>query len=143
MAVAAAPAAGGGDAGGGEEEKSEFDVVLTAAGDKKIQVIKEVRALTSLGLKEAKDLVDSRPQAGAGAGVEGRRRQGQGPARGGRGHRRGQVARGAGARAGVLDGIPARPYPVGGTATRGCHSPRAARMLCGCRAPFFAPPLPI
>ena len=63
VAVAAAPAAGGGDAGGGEEEKTEFDVVLTAAGDKKIQVIKEVRALTSLGLKEAKDLVDSAPKA--------------------------------------------------------------------------------
>jgi large subunit ribosomal protein L7/L12 len=62
VAVAAAPAAGGGDAGGAEEEKSEFDVVLTAAGDKKIQVIKEVRALTSLGLKEAKDLVDSAPK---------------------------------------------------------------------------------
>src|ERR1700733_5177030 len=60
--AAAAPAAGGGDAGGGEEEKVEFDVVLTAAGDKKIQVIKEVRALTSLGLKEAKDLVDSAPK---------------------------------------------------------------------------------
>jgi large subunit ribosomal protein L7/L12 len=62
VAVAAAPAGGGGDAGGGEEEKTEFDVVLTAAGDKKIQVIKEVRALTSLGLKEAKDLVDSAPK---------------------------------------------------------------------------------
>jgi large subunit ribosomal protein L7/L12 len=62
VAVAAAPAGGGGDAGGAEEEKSEFDVVLTAAGDKKIQVIKEVRALTSLGLKEAKDLVDSAPK---------------------------------------------------------------------------------
>ena len=59
--AAAAPAAGGGDAGG-DEEQSEFDVVLTAAGDKKIQVIKEVRALTSLGLKEAKDLVDSAPK---------------------------------------------------------------------------------
>ena len=61
--AAAAPAAGG---GGGEaaaaEEKSEFDVILTAAGDKKIQVIKEVRALTSLGLKEAKDLVDGAPK---------------------------------------------------------------------------------
>ena len=62
VAVAAAPAAGGGDAGGAEEEKSEFDVVLTAAGDKKIQVIKEVRALTSLGLKEAKDLVEAAPK---------------------------------------------------------------------------------
>ncbi len=63
VAVAAAPAAGGGDAGGAVEEQDEFDVVLAAAGDKKIQVIKEVRALTSLGLKEAKDLVDSAPKA--------------------------------------------------------------------------------
>jgi large subunit ribosomal protein L7/L12 len=62
VAVAAAPP-GGGDAGPVEEEKDEFDVVLTAAGDKKIQVIKEVRALTSLGLKEAKDLVDGAPKA--------------------------------------------------------------------------------
>jgi large subunit ribosomal protein L7/L12 len=68
-AAAAAPmmvvAPGGGGAGGGGEEveeQTEFDVVLTAAGDKKIQVIKEVRALTSLGLKEAKDLVDGAPQ---------------------------------------------------------------------------------
>jgi len=61
--AAAAPAAGGGgDAGGAEEEKSDFDVILTDAGDKKIQVIKEVRALTSLGLKEAKDLVDNAPK---------------------------------------------------------------------------------
>jgi large subunit ribosomal protein L7/L12 len=60
--AAAAPAAGGADAGGGEEEKTEFDVILTAAGDKKIQVIKEVRSLTSLGLKEAKDLVDGAPK---------------------------------------------------------------------------------
>ncbi|HUD69000.1 MAG TPA: 50S ribosomal protein L7/L12 [Acidimicrobiales bacterium] len=62
-AAVAAPAAAGGDAGGAEEEaKSEFDVILTAAGDKKIQVIKEVRSLTSLGLKEAKDLVDGAPK---------------------------------------------------------------------------------
>ncbi len=54
--------AGGGEAGGGAaEEKDEFDVVLTAAGDKKIQVIKEVRSLTNLGLKEAKALVDGAP----------------------------------------------------------------------------------
>jgi large subunit ribosomal protein L7/L12 len=60
--AAAAPAAGGGAAeGGGDDEKDEFDVVLTDAGDKKIQVIKEVRALTNLGLKEAKDLVDGAP----------------------------------------------------------------------------------
>ncbi|MDQ6874819.1 MAG: 50S ribosomal protein L7/L12 [Actinomycetota bacterium] len=63
VAVAAAPGAGG---GGGDaeapEEKDEFDVVLEAAGEKKIQVIKEVRTLTSLGLKEAKDLVDGAPK---------------------------------------------------------------------------------
>ena len=63
VAVAAAAPTGGGDAGGGaEEEKVEFDVVLASAGDKKIQVIKEVRALTSLGLKEAKDLVEAAPK---------------------------------------------------------------------------------
>ncbi len=61
--AAAAPAAGGGDAGGDEDEKTSFDVVLTNAGDKKIGVIKEVRGLTSLGLKEAKDLVESAPKA--------------------------------------------------------------------------------
>src|SRR3979409_2055243 len=67
-AAAAGPVmrAAPGGAGGGaeaEEEQTEFDVVLTSAGDKKIQVIKEVRALTSLGLKEAKDLVDGAPKA--------------------------------------------------------------------------------
>jgi large subunit ribosomal protein L7/L12 len=63
VAVAAAPAAGGGGAEApAVEEQDEFDVILTAAGDKKIQVIKEVRALTSLGLKEAKDLVDAAPK---------------------------------------------------------------------------------
>ncbi|MGB7050466.1 MAG: 50S ribosomal protein L7/L12 [Acidimicrobiales bacterium] len=62
VAVAAAPAGGGADAPAAEEEKSEFNVVLTSAGDKKIQVIKEVRSLTSLGLKEAKDLVESAPK---------------------------------------------------------------------------------
>ena len=61
-AVAAAPAAGGGAAAPAEEEKDEFDVVLTAAGAQKIQVIKVVRELTSLGLKEAKDLVDGAPK---------------------------------------------------------------------------------
>ncbi|CAN5129366.1 50S ribosomal protein L7/L12 [soil metagenome] len=63
VAVAAGPAAGGNGAAEAVEEQDEFDVVLTGAGDKKIQVIKEVRALTSLGLKEAKDLVDSAPKA--------------------------------------------------------------------------------
>ena len=62
VAVAAAGGAAGGAEAAAAEEKDEFDVVLEAAGDKKIGVIKEVRALTSLGLKEAKDLVDGAPQ---------------------------------------------------------------------------------
>ena len=64
VAVAAAPAAGGAAAGGDDAaaEQDEFDVVLESAGDKKIQVIKEVRALTGLGLKEAKDLVEGAPK---------------------------------------------------------------------------------
>ncbi|MAI49975.1 MAG: 50S ribosomal protein L7/L12 [Rhodospirillaceae bacterium] len=61
-APVAVAAAGGGDAGAAAEEKTEFDVVLTGAGDKKINVIKEVRAITGLGLKEAKDLVEGAPQ---------------------------------------------------------------------------------
>jgi large subunit ribosomal protein L7/L12 len=64
VAVAAAPAAGGGgEAAAAEDEKDEFDVVLTGAGEKKVGVIKAVRSLTSLGLKEAKELVDSAPKA--------------------------------------------------------------------------------
>jgi len=62
-AAVAAPAAGGAAAGAVAEEKTEFDVVLNAAGEKKIQVIKVVRELTGLGLKEAKDLVDGAPKA--------------------------------------------------------------------------------
>lgn len=61
--VAAAPAAGAGEAGAAAEEQTEFDVILKEAGSKKIQVIKAVREVTSLGLKEAKDLVDSAPGA--------------------------------------------------------------------------------
>ncbi|MGI9290897.1 MAG: 50S ribosomal protein L7/L12 [Gammaproteobacteria bacterium] len=60
-AVAAAPAAGGGDAGAAAEEQTEFDVILTAIGEKKVNVIKVVRAVTGLGLKEAKGLVDGAP----------------------------------------------------------------------------------
>ena len=63
VAVAAATSNGGGEVAPVEEEQDEFDVILLAAGEKKIQVIKEVRSLTSLGLKEAKDLVDSAPKA--------------------------------------------------------------------------------
>jgi large subunit ribosomal protein L7/L12 len=62
VAAAAAPGAGG-DAGGAAEEKDEFDVVLAAFGEKKINVIKEVRSITGLGLKEAKELVESAPKA--------------------------------------------------------------------------------
>ena len=62
VAAAAAAPAGGGD-GGAEEEKDSFDVIITGAGDKKIQVIKVVRAITGLGLKEAKDVVDGAPGA--------------------------------------------------------------------------------
>ena len=60
-AVAAAPAAAGGDAGAAAEEQTEFDVILTAIGEKKVNVIKVVRAITGLGLKEAKGLVDGAP----------------------------------------------------------------------------------
>jgi len=62
-AMAAAPVGGADGGADAEEEKDEFDVVLTSAGDKKIQVIKEVRGLTSLGLKDAKDLVEAAPKA--------------------------------------------------------------------------------
>ena len=61
VAVAAAPAAAGGDAGSAAEEQTEFNVILTASGDKKVNVIKVVRAVTGLGLKEAKGLVDGAP----------------------------------------------------------------------------------
>ena len=63
VAIAAAAPAGGGDGAAAAEEKDSFDVVITSAGDKKIQVIKVVRAITGLGLKEAKDLVDGAPNA--------------------------------------------------------------------------------
>jgi len=62
-AVAAAPAAAGGDAGGAAEEQTEFDVMLTSAGDNKVGAIKAVRAITGLGLKEAKAMVESAPVA--------------------------------------------------------------------------------
>ena len=62
-AVAAAPVAAGGDAGGAAEEKDDFEVVITAAGEKKVNVIKVVRAITGLGLKEAKALVDEAPSS--------------------------------------------------------------------------------
>ena len=92
VAVAAAGAAGGDGAAAAEEEQTAFDVVLTGAGQKKIQVIKVVRAITGLGLKEAKDLVDGAPNA-VKEGVDPRGgRLGQGAARGGRRRGRDQVA---------------------------------------------------
>ena len=82
--VAVAAAGPAGDGAAAEEEKDSFDVVLTGAGDKKIQVIKVVRAITGLGLKEAKDLVDGAPERGQGGRCEGGGRLDQGPARGSR-----------------------------------------------------------
>ena len=92
--AAAAPAGGGGggDAAAAEEEQTAFDVVLTGAGDKKIQVIKVVRAATGLGLKEAKALVDEAPKPVKEGVEQGGGRQAQGRPRGGRRLRRGQVA---------------------------------------------------
>ena len=119
VAVAAAPAAGGAAAGADEAaEQDEFDVILESAGDKKINVIKEVRALTSLGLKEAKDLVEAAPKAGSRARRQGRRREGQGGARGRRslGHPEvtpGRLRPATVRRAGTPTGVPAlrRPRP--------------------------------
>jgi large subunit ribosomal protein L7/L12 len=98
-AAAAAPAEA--------EEKDEFDVVLTGAGDKKIQVIKAVREITGLGLKEAKEAVDERADDAEGGRDEGRGRGDQGQARGGRRSRRPQVVPRAWGRSGVHSG-PAR-----------------------------------
>ena len=94
VAVAAAPAAGGAGAAAEEvAEQDEFDVVLEAAGEKKINVIKEVRALTSLGLKEAKDLVEVGPQGCPREGHQGGRGEGEGVPRGRRRHRHLEVTR--------------------------------------------------
>ena len=91
VAMAAPGAAGGGAAAEEVEEQDEFDVILEAAGDKKIQVIKEVRPLTGLGLKEAKDIVDAAPPADPGEGQQGDRGEGEGRPRGRRRDRHGQV----------------------------------------------------
>ncbi len=103
---AAAPGGGGGGgpaAGGGAaaaaEEKTEFNVILASVGEKKIQVIKEVRAITGLGLKEAKDLVDGAPKPVKEGHLQGRGGRDQEEARGRRGNRRTQVARNEGKRA--------------------------------------------
>ena len=93
VAIAAPGAAAAGGDGAAAEEQTAFDVMLTGAGDKKIQVIKVVRAITGLGLKEAKDLVDGAPNAVKEGVDAGRGRLDQGPARGSRSFRRDQVAR--------------------------------------------------
>ena len=96
MAMAAAPAAGGdGAAAAVEEEKDEFDVVITAIGDKKIQVIKEVRTLTSLGLQGGQGAGGERPQGGTRGRRQGSRREGQGTPRGRRGDHRTEVSGGS------------------------------------------------
>ena len=89
--AAAAPAGGGGDAAA-EEEKDEYDVVLASAGPQKIQVVKVVKDLLGVGLKDAKDLVDAAPKPDHGEGHQGRRRGRQGQARRSRRHRRTQVS---------------------------------------------------
>ena len=134
-AVAAAPA-GGGDGGGEEEEKTSFDVVLTEAGDKKIGVIKEVRGLTSLGLKEAKELVESAPKAVLEGVSKEDARKGQGSHRGCRRYRRDQVTRSGphscGARSNVREGVaPAAPFPR--------QRARSSLVIVGGRAQVLRP----
>ena len=92
MAMAAMPAADGGNGAAAAEEQYEFDVVLTDFGANKINVIKAVRELTSLGLKDAKDVVEAAPKANPRGGHQGRGRGREDQARDGRRHRRGQVA---------------------------------------------------
>ena len=90
--VAVAAAGGAAAAAAPVEEKTEFDVILAEAGAQKINVIKEVRAITGLGLKEAKDLVEARSEAGQGRRFQGRRRQVQGAARSSRRQGRAEVS---------------------------------------------------
>ena len=113
VAVAAAAPAGGGGEAAAAEEKDEFDVVLAAAGDKKIQVIKEVRALTSLGLKEAKDLVDSAPKPVLEKVTKEDAEKAKAPARRGRRHRRAQVVHAPGSGPPGASRAVCRPSMVG------------------------------
>ncbi len=135
--AAAAPAGGGGGGeGGGEEEKSEFDVILTAAGDKKIQVIKEVRSLTSLGLKEAKDLVDGAPKPVLEKANKEDAEKAKAQLEGSWRHRRTQVRRAGPGRRSTATGFrgsawPDRSPPCGG-ADQGCRC-RARTVAGACR----------
>ena len=128
VAVAARARGGGGEAAA-VEEKTSFDVVLTGAGQQKIQVIKVVRAITGLGLKEAKDLVDSGPEGRQGRREPGGGRLGQGAARGGRSVGRGEVTRGK--RGGKTSGFPPR-VPFRHFAD-GCERARAEPVLASFR----------
>ena len=111
----AAPGGGGAGDGAAAEEQTAFDVVLTAAGGQKIQVIKVVRAITGLGLKEAKDVVDSAPSAGQGRHPARGGRLDQGPARGSRRHGRGQVVEEGQIARGARGGLPWRFSALGAT----------------------------
>ena len=116
--VAVAAAGGGAAAAAPVEEKTEFDVILTAAGDKKINVIKEVRAITGLGLKEAKDLVEARSEAGQGRRLQGRRREDQGEARSSRRQGRAEVSVHGFRRTGMPSAGPARGRPRRGQCSK-------------------------
>ena len=137
MAMAAAPAAA---EAAPAEEQTQFDVVLAAFGDQKIQVIKVVRALTGLGLKEAKDVVEGAPKAIKEARLQGRGRGRQEAARGRRRHRRDQVERFSvfvkTRRAGAPRGAPALRPGLSEPFSRREHSPRdgAASGSCSCIA---------
>ena len=112
VAVAAPAAAGGGAEAGAGRGEERLRRHLDGGGEKKIQVIKEVRALTNLGLKEAKDLVDGAPKPVLGEGLQGRRRQGQGCPRGRRRHGRSQVVSTA------YRGVEPRPVATGSAGGR-------------------------
>ena len=116
------------------EEQTEFDVILTAVGAQKINVIKEVRAITGLGLKEAKDLVEARAEGGQGGGLQGRGRQAQGAARGCRRHRGDQVDLIDRLRERIIQSPeppPARSAAAGARLARLAAAPRGGAALLG------------
>ena len=137
VAVAAGPGAGGGAAP--VEEQTEFTVVLAAAGDKKIEVIKEVRAITGLGLKEAKDLVEGAPEACQGRRLQGRGREDQGDPREGRRQGRAQVSvlrpSDPARNRGSTDRGP-RPFSLGAVVPSGEPSALPTTLECPQRSPI-------
>ena len=135
VAVAAGPA-GGGAAAAAVEEQTEFTVVLTAAGDKKIEVIKEVRAITGLGLKEAKDLVEARSEGRQGRRDQGRGREDQGAAREGRRQGRAQVMRRGPLAARRRSARRGPRHGPGGTQPAGPHPRVEGRFSGGRRSPL-------